>query len=184
MINNVVRFLLNSMICNGIITDHYDVYQYGIELVVSSTICVIISCLAGWLLGYPLETLIYILCFIILRLYSGGFHATTHFGCWATMLCLVLGLIMVISQVFISFYHISIISLISIAIIAFFSPVENKKKPILHSQRKKLKIQSILFSSLLNAIALLCINLPNLSITLHYVNITIALLILCEEVKQ
>ena len=184
MIKIIVNFLMNSMINHGVVKDRYDVYLYGMDLVVSSVICLLISLSAGFILKIPIETIIYLFCFLLLRLCSGGFHASTHLRCWLTMLILIAGLATMISYPCLSLFNITILSFLSIVIIAFFSPVENTNQTIINNLRKKLKFQSLVISIFLFCIALIVRDYYSTTITLHYVNITVALLILIEEVRK
>ena len=184
MVESIVRLLLIILLERRIINSQIDVYKYGLELVVSSFFCMIISIIAGILCNCIFETFIFLLCFIVLRLCSGGFHASTHLGCWTIMLTLTLSHIFIIFNQHFSFYLLTLFDCLSLVVILIFAPVENLRKPILKKSKSKLKLLSIVISTLFFSIAVILNNIHNIAITLHYVNITDALLILIEEVKK
>lgn len=184
MVESIVLFLINILLEHKIINSEIDVYTYGLELIISSFFCLILSIIAGILFNCIFETCFFLLCFILLRLCSGGFHASTHFGCWATMLTLTLSHIFIFNNHYSSFFSLTLLDCVSIVVILLLAPVENNKKPLLTNAKGKLKLLSVIISILFFSIAIILTNKNNIAITLHYVNITDALLILLEEVKK
>jgi len=184
MVTSIVKFLLNVLQKHKIIETQIDIYKYGLELVISSFFCILISVIAGILCNCLFETVFFLSCFIIIRLCSGGFHASTHLGCWSTMLAVTLIHIFIIKQQCFPFFPLIILDCLSLITIFIFSPVENFKKPILKKSKNKLKLLSFAISILYFSVAIILGNINNIAITLHYVNITDALLILIEEVRK
>ena len=56
-----------------------DIYIYGFELLVSSVIETISLLLIGLLTGKFVETVIFIISFSSIRVFSGGYHANSYF---------------------------------------------------------------------------------------------------------
>ena len=61
--------------------DKYPVYQYGLEMIISTILGVVLVLLCGVLTGSILHAIIFYLLFVTLRMFTGGYHADTHFMC-------------------------------------------------------------------------------------------------------
>ncbi len=62
--------------------DQYlDIYAYGLEIILSTVVNLVIVILLGTLLGILKETLFFIITFSFLRILVGGAHASTHLRC-------------------------------------------------------------------------------------------------------
>lgn len=60
------------------------VYRYGFELTLSTTASMVSIVIVSFLLGSPLSSLLFLLFFITLRLFAGGYHAETYRSCFLT----------------------------------------------------------------------------------------------------
>lgn len=91
--NAIVERILNSWLCNGIINEeNKEIYQYGLEQMILQLLNGITVLVIGICFGSFIETLIFSASFMMLRKYTGGYHATTRLRCYAisslcTMLC-------------------------------------------------------------------------------------------------
>ena len=57
-------------------------YEYGIELILGDLINYILIFVTGIVLKQDVYIpLLYLICFVSVRIFSGGFHAATHAGC-------------------------------------------------------------------------------------------------------
>lgn len=139
-----------------------DVYQYGIEITISSMLNVTLVLLCSLVLGNILAGLLYLFIFIFLRSFTGGYHATTYFRCNLTF---VLTFIItffaynIISGCQLSIYICGTLALVSLIPIILFSPVPNKHKPLSDKQRKKSSVLSIIIALALSVIGLVLIAL-------------------------
>lgn len=59
-----------------------DIYVYGLELIISTTIGLISILILSGILSNFMSGLIFILAFVPLRLFTGGYHAMTYRGCF------------------------------------------------------------------------------------------------------
>ncbi|ANU44952.1 hypothetical protein ADH76_01380 [Enterocloster clostridioformis] len=59
-----------------------DVYVYGIELIISTIVNLSAIMLISWLLSDAAFGFLFIAIFVPLRLFTGGYHATTYAGCF------------------------------------------------------------------------------------------------------
>ncbi len=135
-----------------------DIYQYGIEITISSILNIILVLLCSLFLSDFFAGLTYLFIFVFLRSFTGGYHATTYFRCNLTIVTTFL--VTFIFYKTITYYEISFlvfeaIMLISLVPIIIFSPVPNKHKPLTDMRRKQSYKLSIVIASALSLIGLI-----------------------------
>lgn len=126
--------------------DKYPVYQYGLEMIISTILGVVLVLLCGVLTGSFLHSIIFYVLFVTLRMFTGGYHADTHLMC-KLVLC---GSFLTTNYVCYLFsdedtWGIFVsLALLNLVTVIFFSPVECSKKPLTDTVKKKNKKISIL----------------------------------------
>ena len=124
--------------------DHFEVYKYGLELLISSVFETIIIYLIGILFFSVVDSFIFIVCFVLIRSFCGGFHAKSYYKCliYTTLTFIIVSILthalQLSSQLFV------LLAFVNIGIVAFTAPVENEAKPINENQKRRLKIISII----------------------------------------
>ena len=61
------------------------IYAYGMELLLSDVLNGLLALIIALVSGTVFPTLLFFTVFMILRRFSGGYHANTHYGCILTM---------------------------------------------------------------------------------------------------
>ena len=181
--NRISHFLLKN---NVIAAEDIEIYQYGLEIIVSTILGTLIVFLIGVLLHMFLLSLLYYGIFVLLRQMTGGYHADTYFKCNLTFGLLsfaVLGLTRILSEGGLYSWNIHILLLLfSIPIIAKYAPVENPNKPLDDHQKKRNRNLSIVSSLILSAVSCVCINShPAVSILFGLTLFLITMLLLVEK---
>lgn len=127
-----------------------DNYIYGIELFFSSFICSVLLLLIGAISNTFVESIIFIVFFSALRIYTGGFHAHSF------MLCTVITLVNYVVIIYIYrwlFYYFSKlyvnlpVFLLTLFVVAVFAPVDNPNNPIDKKQTVVYKRRAIIILS-------------------------------------
>lgn len=137
--------------------DEFSCYKYGIEIALSTMLNIVLILSIGAVTGRFIEGVIFLAVFIPIRQFSGGYHADTYFRCnmfFCISFVMVL-LLFEILKVYNSVYLLLAIDLFSLSIIAFFSPIENRNKPIPAEKRMGLKLKAILISALISLVSLI-----------------------------
>lgn len=114
------------------------IYSYGLELLISSVIGVVILFLISMFFGMPVACFAYLLGFIPLRILSGGYHAKTHLGCiisFSSVFCCAI----ILEKYLV---RIPFISVLVLLINVLLSPVEAKNKPLSPKLRMKNRSKS------------------------------------------
>lgn len=77
----LVSIILNFMIKNNVIskdTEEIEFYRYGIEITLSSLINITLISIIGIVTDYTFESMMFLVVFIIMRSFTGGYHANTY----------------------------------------------------------------------------------------------------------
>ena len=160
MIKIIANWILN-LVCKNcdIPNDLREAYQYGIGITISSIFNILLILLTSLLFRDVLSGVIFLLCFISLRTYSGGYHATTYLRC--SIVFLLTYILVEISHIFLSHYFLSNIRFSEVLLLIFFlpvliyAPVQNKHKKLDEKKKRKNKILSVIIYIILAVIALL-----------------------------
>lgn len=153
--NIILNFIYKN--CN-LPTDMKEVYQYGIEITISSILNISLIIIISLLLGDIASGIIFLMFFIPLRTYCGGYHATSYLRCnivFSVTYAMVFFISVLLSPVFKSNLNIAeAILMLGFIPVLVFSPVKNKHKSLSASTAKKCRIISILIYIVLALISI------------------------------
>lgn len=126
-----------------------EIYVYGIELLISSLIGIVLVLGLSIGLGKVWSGVVFLAVFILVRQYTGGYHADTYVRCNAAFVLTYL--LTVGIWIFCRVHDLKVavwfILLGAYIIMAVLAPVENKNKPLDDEEVKKYKWKSILIYS-------------------------------------
>lgn len=134
--DNIVKWMLN----NNIIEENKMVIcKWGIGHILDTVFNIATFLIIGILFKMPIETAVFTLGYIPLRIYAGGYHAKTPFRCWClSNIILVVSLIIVrnAERYYTAFWIASILAAI---VLMMLMPVEDLHKHLDQNDRKKYK---------------------------------------------
>lgn len=136
------------------------IYEYGIQLSLSTLASMCSIMVLGILLKNPASAFIFLSVFFFLRLFSGGYHATTYARCF---LLTNSGYLAVVGAsywiVHFQLYHLlPVIVVASCVVVIVLSPVRNKHHPLSeNTYRKNRKIAVVLAAVECLLFLILCI---------------------------
>lgn len=110
-----------------------EVYVYGMSLILTSAITTVFLLIIGVSLGYFTETILFIMSFSFLRIFTGGLHSRSYIMCNLYTISLFLSAIcfyIYLNDTFNVFLIYGSVLLISIILVKKLAPVENGQKPI------------------------------------------------------
>lgn len=139
---------ITKFICKGSDTsaDMREVYQYGIELTLSTILNIFWIVLASVILSDIFSGLIFLAVFMIIRPFTGGYHAKTYFKCNVVFILAFLLVwcarwgISIISDVELSYRLLEAIVLLGLIPVIMYAPIENENKPIDRNKRRRCRI--------------------------------------------
>lgn len=134
--DNIVKWMLSNQIIEE---NKAVVCKWGISHILDTVFNIITFLTIGILFKMPIETIVFTLGYIPLRIYAGGYHAKTPFRCWC-----ISNIVLVVSLVLVQnageFYIVFVtLSLIAIVVLLILMPVEDLHKPLDQNDRKKYK---------------------------------------------
>lgn len=153
MLNKIaVKFTNNLLLHNSITREAYDIYVYGFELLISFLFSVTTILLFGTILGCFYQTVAFLIVFILLRSYSGGYHAKTYAMCTIVTFS-TFGIVLLLSKyIFVNYIGYLILGAVGITILSIFAPIEHPNKKTSSNQKRRHKaICIILFVVFISA---------------------------------
>lgn len=140
-----------KFICKGsnISSDMREVYQYGIELTLSTLLNVFWIVLASVILSDIFSGLIFLAVFMIIKPFAGGYHAKTYFMCNALFILTFLLIwitrqgIEAITDTGLAYRILEAIMLLGLIPIIMYSPIENENKAVDKNKRRCCRNASI-----------------------------------------
>ncbi|MBQ8297660.1 MAG: accessory gene regulator B family protein [Ruminococcus sp.] len=122
--------------------DERDIYMYGLEVILLNGSLLLVFLIISLLCGEMTNFWAYLVFFLPLRIFSGGYHAETSERCF--VLSTVMYVMSIAASSFLPFLYQSwqgrIIGVISVLVILVSAPLVNKNNPLNQSQRKRNRI--------------------------------------------
>ena len=139
MIARLSKRMASFFASNNVIkSEDEEVYEYGLQLLLSTVFNGIIALILAIISGTVLQCICYLAAFVLLRKSAGGFHAKTHLGC-----CCILAIVLSLFITFIKFVPNEVA--FSVVIILMFAPLEHENKPISYKDKSRLRKISIIY---------------------------------------
>ena len=189
MVKRLSQRILQYLLHSGVIEDTNDekeYYQYGIEITISSILNIILILGIGLLTWNILESVIFLLLFIPIRQFTGGFHASTYFKCNLSF-CIVFSLILILYNFtrVINTYLSILITFTCVLLIIAECPIENKNKPIPEERKKFHKIMAALLSTIYGIVGIVFTAISNkYGALLLYTLAAVAMLIIAAMLQD
>lgn len=142
MLNKSASYIANKLLLHKIISeDMLDIYVYGFELLISFLFSTSVILITGIIAGKIVETLTFLIVFILMRSFTGGYHALTYWLCTIVTLSVYVAVLLLAYIFSVGLIAYCILFVCGSPILFFFSPVENPNKQ--YSQSKKRKYQIV-----------------------------------------
>lgn len=89
MIKSLSNKITSFLVCNNSIdNEDSEICSYGLEVLISSLINLVIVLFIGFILAKFIQTVVFVACYCSIRQFSGGYHASSHWKCIFTFLCM------------------------------------------------------------------------------------------------
>lgn len=139
MISNLSTRLTDKLLSKGGITeDERELYIYGLFMLISQLMYLVLACIFGLLFKCFIESIIFYVAFQFIRRYAGGYHATTETRC---EILSTLSIVASISTIKLSKTYdfktiLLFITLISMVLIFCLCPLDTPEKPLSEKEFK------------------------------------------------
>lgn len=135
MANKITQYMFTKKVC----TEEFEIHCYGIEVIISTTIDVLLILSIGFIMGHLEDAIIYYFAFWIIRKFSGGYHCQTYFRCISLHVSLFIAYLITFQY----YNHWMLcIQIFAILIFVILSPVRNRELD--NSEYRKYKIISLI----------------------------------------
>ena len=150
MLNKIAIILSKRLLAHNTIGEElFDIYVYGFELLFSSLMSTSIIFVVGMLLGRIIETIVFLITFVLLRSFTGGYHANSYLLC-ALVTSLSYGFVLLLSELIkVSINAYIILALVGLVVLLIFAPKEHPNKKLTTEKKIKFKIISIIIFALI-----------------------------------
>lgn len=142
---NLARLTSERLAKQGIIPEkEVALYRYGFEALYFSLAELLSIMLVALVVGNFWETMLFFAAFIPLRVYAGGYHASTRLGCYLTSLGVYAGFTVVMkfipAQSVVPFIVLG--SILSLLIIWLYAPLVHNNHKVSQESRQRYRIRS------------------------------------------
>ena len=161
MINELSKTITLRLQKVGVIQDKFEIYKYGFELLISSLIGISLILIIGYLSNTFFDSLVFLVCFILLRQCTGGYHSKTYLSCNLSFITVYLIFIYYRNYIMFSYEGLIISVIISLLIIFLLAPMEHKNKKMNKEKKTLHKITSRIISFVFLLITLVLYFLKN-----------------------
>lgn len=130
------------------IADKERVIAYGYELLITSSVGVLLLIVCSFVSGIYLAWIPFLIGFAPLRTVAGGYHAPTHVMCYLVTISTFCICLAIAESGILSCYHLLLITVVAACLILLFAPVAATNKPLTKlrfDQNRKRSIICILF---------------------------------------
>ncbi|WP_313346261.1 accessory gene regulator B family protein [Sedimentibacter sp.] len=188
MINKISKNVAVFFIKNNLIqVDEIDIYIYGLQLIISSILGISIILFFGIISDHLTDSLIFLFCFIILRQYSGGYHANSYLKCNLYFISIFLLTEAAVIYTQAKYKDVLTVGLICISfvIILRFAPIDNINKKLSNSQKlKNKKITLIIFVILITISIFMKVNDVNYYYNIAVTILSVTALMIIQKLKE
>lgn len=126
VIQTISSKLAKYMFEQGIYEESFEIHRYGIEVIISTIINVLVILFMGFLSSQIIESILYCLGFWSIRKFSGGYHCQTYFRCMSAYFLTFL-IFLLNSSVFENIYVMVLIDITAFIVFLLLSPIKNRE---------------------------------------------------------
>lgn len=154
MINNLSTHITEKLISsNTIKQEDKDLYIYGIFMLLSQLMFILLTVAFGLVLNCVIESIIFYIAFQFIRRYAGGYHAKTETRCEIMSTLSIFACLVVIrlSKMFDFNMVLLCLTIISAASIAVLCPLDTPEKPLSEKEFKYFRKISLIILFVITA---------------------------------
>lgn len=121
---------------NVISSDDRDIYRYGVQQGCVLLLNLLSIITIGLLCGMLIESILFMLVFVPLRTYAGGYHAKTHIRCYVYSMLTIAVILLTMKLLAFDFWHYVLMMVVGCSVILWLAPIEDENKPLDNLEQK------------------------------------------------
>lgn len=164
-----------------------ELYEYGLRQILTTLLNIATAFLIGLAMDMMGYAVIFIVAYIPVRIYAGGFHASTSKRCWAVSAIMLVAALFVVKYIPKEyFWIITTLSLAACAGIICMSPVEDANKPLDENENRVYHMRTIwlLTAEIVLVLILIFMGFRKVVITTEIVWLTLSTMLIIGKIKN
>lgn len=161
------------------------IYEYGLQILLNTVLSLVIVICLGIIFNKIPETIFYLFCYCSIRLYAGGFHASTNNRCMI-MFVIAYCISIVLFEIYPNISQIWLILTLGIEniLVLVLSPIEAVNNPLPELKKANMKFKASLLSMGVSClIVIIYWNAPQISILGYFGFTWLVILLICGEIS-
>ena len=161
MLSNFSRKYTDTLIKNKQIDEsERAIYEYGCYILLSTILFFFVTIVSGFILQTIWSSIIFLISFMLVRRYAGGYHAKTEKRCQINSFILIIfcNVLIKLSMHFKLQLLLMSISFISVVSILALAPLDSKEKPLSNIEKKHYQKITYIILVILIAISIVTCN--------------------------
>lgn len=172
--------------CKGEGSDENELYIFGVNQFLNMLLNILTALFIGILFGKTLQIVLFMLAYIPLRSYAGGWHSRTPLRCYIFSVIMLMVVSIGMNYLSIEEWMYYVILAVATLIVFVLSPVEDRNKPLDEIEYKVFKKRTMLIAAVELTIALLfkLLTLDNLFVAVIYSFVVLSLMLVSGKIKN
>ncbi|MBR4101849.1 MAG: accessory gene regulator B family protein [Oscillospiraceae bacterium] len=169
-----------------ILSEDREIYRFGIQQGLNLVLNLLTTIAIGLLCGMLWESVLFMLFYMPLRRYAGGYHAKTHLRCYLYSVLMITMVLLAIKFLPLGKFICSCLMLAGGIVIVLFAPIEDANKPLDGVEQRifRKRTWSILFIESCFFIFSLVVQLKMCYGTISFAIISLASLVMIGKIKN
>lgn len=131
MISIISKKMTDRLLEREVITqEDYEIYLFGMHQLLVTLLDFLTCAVVGIVFGSLLQTTLFILAFMGIRVYAGGYHASTPLRCYLLTTAMVVVSVALLKYITWSMFMLGGLLLVASMIILILAPVDTENKPV------------------------------------------------------
>lgn len=186
MQGKIIQRVTDELVSNKIIdSEDCELYTYGLQQGALILLNILTILIVGKIFGMLWESVVFMVTYIPLRTYAGGYHARTQLKCYISSVVLIVTVLFGIRFIPWTNFICITIAIISGLIIYILSPVEDSNKPLDVAEVKVYGKKARMILALEFGVFILLVNLGVKSIAtcLSISLLSLSMMLICGKIK-
>ena len=171
---------------NKFSTEDKELYRYGIQQGLNILLNIITTIIIGALCGMIFPSIIFLLSYMPLRSFCGGYHAKTHMHCYICSIIMITGILLIAKYFTFDIIVYEFLLLISLILIFLLAPIEDRNKALDKDEKRifRKKSYAIAISEVLLYHVFLIIHFTNICKILSISLFSLSILMIIGQIKN
>ncbi len=171
---------------NKFMAEDKELYRYGIQQGLNLALNILTTMIIGCLFGMFYSSVLFLLSYMPLRSFCGGYHAKTHFRCYIYSVVMITCILLVAKYLTFSALVYEILILVGFTVILLLAPVEDQNKTLDSDEKRMFRKKACIIAILEVSIYHICliVNLVNTYKILTISIFSLSILMIIGRIKN